>query len=237
MTRTDVHARVGCVQSIVSMRRTFAVSTALALALLAWDPSPSRASPASSAALLISQGKQKEADGDELTALKRYADAVAMDPTSEEAYLALGALRTRRGELSEAEEVYSAAMKRIPASVELVFGRARSRRLWGRHALAAEDLTRALMMVGSAGSSREITIVREVIALKREQKEPAAELSGWRRLLAIAKQTNDVALAKEASLQVRALGIFVGDVDPAILGRSATDLDRKTFASIARRGG
>jgi tetratricopeptide (TPR) repeat protein len=219
------------------MRLPLAVSTALVLACLSWAPTPSHASPASSAALLVSQGKQKEADGEELTALKRYGDALAMDPSSEEAYLALGALRTRRGELSEADEVYSLALKRIPSSFDALLGRAHSRRLWGRHPSAGEDLLHALAMVGNVGTPREIAVLRELVALKREQKEPAAELGAWRRLLSIGKQAGDAALTKEASLQVRALGIFVGDVDPALRGRTDKDLDRRTFAAIARRGG
>lgn len=231
----------GCLMGLWGSTKTRArlASGILLLPLILFfrHPSPSHASPASSAALLVSQGKQKEADGDQLTALKRYADAVAMDPTSEEAYLALGALRTKRGELGEAEQVYTVAMARVPSSFEAVMGRARVRRLAGRFGLASEDLQKALAMTGQGGSPREVLVMRELVSLKRDQKEPAAELSAWRRLLAIARQNGDDALKKEASLQVRALGIFVGDVDPAIRGRTDLDLDRRTFAAIARRGG
>ena len=65
----------------------------------------------------------------------------------------------------------------------------------------------------------------------------SAELAAWRRLLSIGQAKVDGGLVKEASLQARALGIFVGDIDPALRGRTETDLDRRTFASIARRGG
>lgn len=213
------------------------MSIALVTAVTVVDQAPSQASPSSSAELLVSQGKAREAEGDEVTAIKRYSDALAMDPTAEGAYLALGALRAKRGELYEAEEVYALCVQRVPSSVDAVLARAHVRRLRGRLPYAADDLARAQAMIGHPATEREIALLREVVALKREQREPAAELAAWRRLLSIGQARVDGALVKEASLQARALGIFVGDIDPALRGRTETDLDRRTFASIARRGG
>ena len=196
---------------------------------------PSRASPSSSAALLVSQGKEREAAGDELTALKRYGDALSMDPTSEDAYLALGNLRTKRNELGEAEEVYGHALAHLPGSVVLTLYRARVRRLAGKLADAAEDLSHARDAIAFDGSKLERQLLQEIIALKRLQGEPAPQLAAWRRLLSIARSDADEAAIKEASIQARALGIYVGEVDPVLLGRKDPDVVRKALAAIARR--
>jgi tetratricopeptide (TPR) repeat protein len=196
---------------------------------------PSRASPTSSAALLVAQGKEREAAGDELTALKRYGDALALDPTSDEAYLALGNLRTKRGELAEAEQVYGTALTRLPGSVVIVLARARVRRLAGKLPDAADDLARARVAIGNDGSKLERELLVETITLKRLQGEPAAQLAAWRRLLAIARHDGDATAIKEASIQARALGMYMGEVDPALLGRRDPDAVRKALAAIAKR--
>lgn len=214
-----------------------ATRSALALlfaASLCIAPLASEASPASSALMLVEQGKSREADGDELTALKRYGDALSLDGACEPAYLALGALRTKRGEASEAEEVYSQAIARVPASTDALVQRAHVRRLLAKLDLAADDVGHALLAIGATGTAQEIAALRELVAIKRAQHEPAAELPGWRRLLAIARGSGDASLASEASVQTRALGIFVGEVDPALGGRSDEDPARRSLASIAR---
>ncbi|MEO7092418.1 MAG: hypothetical protein ABI175_04150, partial [Polyangiales bacterium] len=211
------------------------VGLAPAAALVSQAFRPAAASPTSSAVMLVAQGKEREAAGDELTALKRYGDALALDPTSLEAYLALGNLRTRRNELGEAEEVYTTAMTRLPGSIVLSIARARVRRLAGRLPYAAEDLSRARLAIGNDGSKLEREVLRETIALKRLQGEPAPQLAAWRRLLSIARAEGDAEATKEASIQARALGMYVGDVDPALLGRKDPDGVRKALAAIARR--
>lgn len=198
---------------------------------------PVSAAPAGSATLLVSQGKQKEADGDELAAIKRYSDAIAIDPSNEEAYLALGALRTKRNELGEAEAVYDVATIRVPASRAVFFHRGHVRRLRGRSADARLDLRRAWLLEGTSSSLEELAIVRELITIAHEQREPAAELLGWRRVLSIARGRGDAALTKEASVQARALAMFVGEIDPVTLGRTSTEPFRKSLASVARRSG
>lgn len=207
------------------------------LSLLVLAVPPASAAPSGSATLLVAQGKQKEADGDELAAIKRYSDAIAIDGTNEEAYLALGALRTKRNELGEAESVYDVATIRVPASRAVYFARGKVRRLRGRVAEARVDLRRAWLLEGNTGSLDELAIVRELITLAHEQREPAAELLGWRRVLAIARARNDAALTKEASVQARALAIFVGEIDPVTIGRTSPEPFRKSLASVARRGG
>ncbi len=198
---------------------------------------PVSAAPSGSAALLVTQGKQREADGDELAAIKRYSDALAIDPGHEEAYLALGALRTKRNELVEAESVYDVAAVRVPGSRAVAFERGRVRRLRGRFAEARLDLRRAWLLEGNTSSPEELAIVRELIAIAHEQREPAAELLGWRRVLAIARARSDGALTKEASVKSRALALFVGEIDPVTWGGTSTEPFRKSLASVARRSG
>lgn len=207
------------------------------LAALAVPPSPGSASPSSSAELLVQQGEQREAEGDELVALQRYRDAIAIDGTNERAYLRLGGLRAKRGELFEAEGVFDVGLSRVPASVELYLGRARVRRARGHFFDAHDDLRRAAQLEGPTSSRRELAVVRETIALAREARLQATELAAWRRALAIGHKLADEALIKESSIQARALGLFVGEIDPVLGGRSLGDPLRKSLASVARRGG
>lgn len=196
-------------------------------------PTVAQASPSTSAALLVDQGAQQESAGNALLAIKRYSDAMSIDPAYEPAYVALATLREKRKELKEAEEVYAAAIARIPTSVALVVGRGHVRRLLGKLADAADDLQHALAAV----SDRSLAVValRELVAVKRLQIEPAAELGAWRRLLALAHANNDSALEKEAGVQARALGIFLGEVDPALAGSADPDAVRRALAAIASR--
>jgi tetratricopeptide (TPR) repeat protein len=217
-----------------SRRAIGAIIIAAAMLLLSGAEAPSSASPAGSAAILVAQGKTQEADGNELTALKRYADAVTLDPTLEEGWLAYGALRAKRGELAEAELVYGEGIVRVPDSVRLVLARAEVRRKTGKFDLAAEDVRRALA-ASPPGAPHEEAAVRGLLTLKRAQGEPAAELAGWRRLLALARAKGDATTTKEATIQVRALRIFVGEIDPALGGRADPDAARRALASIARR--
>lgn len=216
------------------MRRSIAV---LLVAVAALIDRPIAAAPSGSAALLVAQGKQKESDGDELAAIKRYSDAIAIDPVNEEAYLALGALRTKRNELGEAESVYDVAVVRVPASRSLFFARGKVRRMKGHTLEARQDLRRAWLLEGNTSTAEELEIVRELVTVAHEAREPAAELLGWRRLLAIARARNDATLTKEASVQARALAILVGEIDPVTIGRTSPEPARKSLASVARRGG
>lgn len=210
---------------------------ALVLSLACMSDRKIAAAPSGSAALLVAQGKQREADGDELSALKRYSDAIAIDPVNEEAYLALGALRTKRNELMEAEGIYDVAVIRVPGSRSLYLARGKVRRLRGYAHEARVDLRRAWALEGNTTSLEELAIVRELIAVAHDQREPAAELLGWRRVLAIGRARNDATLTKEASVQARALALFVGEIDPVTIGRSSPEPARKSIASVARRGG
>lgn len=219
-----------------SMRRALAFfgTTALVGALCLHAAPDSVASPASSAAVLVDAGKAREVAGDELGALARYHDALTIDPTSSAAYLALGALRVKRNELLEAEQVYTQGVQRVPGSIPLRLGRARIHRLREHWFEAAEDVRIAHAMTAFDGSDNEVTVLREAAAVFRAARWNAPEIAIWRRLWSIGIARQDAALSKEASIQARALGLFMGELDPVLAGKAGTDL-RRSFAAIVRR--
>lgn len=208
-----------------------------ALSLAIARPVPLAASPASSAAFFVEQGKAAEASGQPLAAMKRYSQALEIDPTHEPAWLALGNLRASRKELADAEDVFTEGLARVPLSIDLAVARARVRRLRGLFDDAGQDLRRAWTQNGADGSPREIAIVRERIALARDAKAQPMELASWRRLREIARKNADATLLKESSIQVRALGLYLGPLDPVLRGKASEDPLRAGLASIARRGG
>src|SRR4051812_26586856 len=112
------------------------------LATLAFALSLAVASPAyaSSALELVRAARAHEAAKEDDLAVRRYMDALAVDPTCEEAYLGLGSLRARRGDLREAERVYSMAIEHLPALRAARLGRAYVRRTMGARAEAIDDL-------------------------------------------------------------------------------------------------
>lgn len=185
----------------------------------------------------MKQGKASEASGEDLVAIKRYSDAMAIDPSSEAAYLALAGVREKRGELLEAEEILSVGALRVPTSVDMLIAQGRVLRRRGHTNEAADALRHATSLEGATASPREIAILRERATLERERTAPAAELAVWRRLLAIARQTDDAKLEKEAALQARVLALYVGEIDPVMSGKATHDPLRRTLFSIARRGG
>src|SRR5207253_10180861 len=108
------------------VRRALAAAT-LGLLLVTFRASPAQAS---SALELVKIARAHESARQEELALRRYMEALTLDPTCEEAYLGLGSLRTRRGDLREAERVYSVALEHVPQ-----LRAARTARAWVRLAL------------------------------------------------------------------------------------------------------
>lgn len=184
---------------------------------------------ASSADELVKQARDHEALHDDDVALRRYTDALSIDPTHGDAWLGLGALRMKLGDTEEADRVYSAALERVPSLVSALRGRARARWALGRHAEAERDLDAYATLTGDAGA------LRELAEWFGSDGRTPAQLATWRRLLALVRG-GDEATEKEALRMVRALVILVDAADPA---SSPIDPDatRRALASIARRGG
>jgi tetratricopeptide (TPR) repeat protein len=178
---------------------------------------------------LLREARAHESAHEENLALKRYTEAVTLDAACGECYLGLGALRARLGDLREAERVFSVALAHVPAEYEVLFARARVRRLLGWRDEAAQDL--------EAYASKEaspIPALRELAGWYAADGRAPAQLAVWRRILLLA--ADDPSLAGVARTTVRALQILVGPADPVVAPMEPGG-PRKSFAAIARRGG
>jgi tetratricopeptide (TPR) repeat protein len=170
---------------------------------------PATIASASSALELVRIAKAHELAHEDDIALRRYMEALSLDPTCDEAYLGLGALRARRGDLREAERVYSVALEHVPRLTAARTARAHVRRALGSRVDAAEDLLLA------AGPSEDPKLLRVLASWYGEDGQIPAQLAIWRRIAARAESSDDAVLAHEARTMVRALVILVGPADPA----------------------
>lgn len=208
-----------------AFRRLLGVAAVLATTLLA-----ARA-PASSALELVRMARTHESANEADVAVRRYMEALALDATCEEAYLGLGALRARLGDLREADRVYSVALERLPWLKPAMAARAGVRRALGLRAEAAADLF--------AGATDEVAALRTLAGWYGEDGQLPAQLAVWRRLATIADATGDAPLTREARTMVRALVLVVGPADPAAAPPPTRPREasvREALASFARRG-
>ncbi len=207
----------------MSVPGNFACVVAL-MTLLGGGP----AAASSSADELVRQARAHEAVREDDVALRRYTDALTVDRTHEGAWLGLGALRMKLGEPAEAERVYDTALAQLPALRLALEGRARARWSLGRHAEAEADLE------AYATSDNDVTALRELAAWFGADGRTPAELATWRRLLTIAKSSQDDPFEREARRMVRALIIVVDGSDPAA-SPADPDETRRALAKIAAR--
>jgi tetratricopeptide (TPR) repeat protein len=209
----------------VSVRVLLAAVAAAAMLLAARTV---KASPSSDE--LVRQARAHEAAHEDDLALRRYTEALNLDPTHEDAWLGLGALRLRLGEAAEAERVYAAALERVPMLRRALEGRARARWALGRHPEAEGDLE------AYAASQADGAAWRELASWYGVDGRAPAQLAVWRRLLADAVATNDAAAEKEARRMVRALVVLVDRADP-VCAPAAPDATRRAMAAIGLKGG
>jgi tetratricopeptide (TPR) repeat protein len=219
----------------MGQRRNRTSIAAASLSLVFSPLCPGRADASSSADELVHQAREHEAAHEEDVAVRRYTEALSIEPTNPDAWLGLGALRMKLGDPSEAERVYAAALDRVPSLRPALVGRARARWALGRHAEAESDLE-AYALPGD-----DIASLRELAQWYGSDGRTPAQLAIWRRLLRIASAgagangtaTRDDALISEARRMVRALVILVDGADPA---SSPVDPDwaRRAMARIAR---
>ena len=191
---------------------------------------PQIARATSSSDELVREARAHETEHENELALRRYTEALTIDPTSADAYLGLAALRLRLGEPKEAAMVYGAALEHVPSLDAALVGRARARRAAGIRDLAAIDLDAYAHKTGDTAAFRELARWYE------EDGRFAAELAVWRTLADVAVRTQDAALATQAAKTIRALLALVKPVDPAAFP-AATDATRRALAHDARRAG
>lgn len=182
---------------------------------------------ASSSALeLVRIAREHERAHDEEVALRRYSEALGIDPTCEEAYLGLGSLRARRGDLRESDRVYSVALEHLPGSRAARSARAYVRRALGANAAAVDDLL---------ASTEDETAALEVIARWHgEDGQTVAQLAWWRRIAAHPRTAENATRLRQAKTMVRALVIVVGTLDPAASPPELRGL-RATLSTLAKR--
>ncbi len=167
-----------------------------------------RTASASSALELVRQAHAREATNNADVALRLYTDALALDPTCGPAYLGLGELRTRHGDLREAERVYSVALEHIPDLQSARLARAYVRRALGTRTEAIEDL---LALASLAPDPAPLRILARWYA---EESQTPMQLAVWRRIHVLAETVGDRPLLREARATIRALLLLVGDADP-----------------------
>lgn len=184
---------------------------------------------ASSALDLVAMARAHEAAHNEDLAVRRYTEALALDPTCEQAYLGLGRLRARGGDLHEAERVYDVALAHLPALRTARVGRAYVRRALGARSEAIDDLM--------TGAEDDPAALRTLASWHAEDGQTPAQLAAWRRIVARAEVTQDAALLHEARVMVRALLLFVGPADPARQPAADDSVARKLIATVAGKGG
>ncbi|HSO36763.1 MAG TPA: tetratricopeptide repeat protein [Labilithrix sp.] len=202
---------------------------ALAAILIAACVATSTPASASSALELVRAARAHEAAKEEDLAVRRYMEALALDPTCDEAYLGLGSLRSRQGDLREAERVYSLAIEHLPGLRAARLGRAYVRRALGARTEAVDDL---LM-----GGDEDPAAMRILAGWYGEEGQTPAQLAVWRRIAARAEATADAVLLHEAKTTIRALLILVGPADPAATPATEDRGVRRLVATLARRGG
>ncbi len=183
---------------------------------------------ASSVDELVKSGEAHESAGDPEIAARRYTDALSLDPTSEQAYLHLGALRAHQGDGREAVRVYSVALSHMPGFH--LARKARAHAYWQTG--AREDAERDLEDYLDQRPEDEGSL-RTLADWYGLHGRHAAQLATWRRLRARAR---DEGAQKEAATMVRALQIMVAPADPVLAPESSEPV-RRSVARITRRGG
>lgn len=161
---------------------------------------------AGSADELVRMAKAHEAAKDDDLALRRYTEALGIDPASEAAYLGLAALREKRGEPREAERTYAVGLEHVPQSTDLRLARARLLWTTGRFADAEAD--------ARAVAAKDLHALEELAAWNEREGWFPAALAWTRDLATSAAARGDQERATKARAHERALLQLVGDVDP-----------------------
>lgn len=183
---------------------------------------------ASSAEELLASAKRLERAQDDELAARRYSEALALDAGLAEAWLALGALRTRQGDYREAERVYAVCVTRLPGLVLARSAHADALRALGRTAEAVEEIE---LVARAAPRER-----RRIATWYTEEGRFPAALAIWRVVLAQAIDAHDDETITEARAMVRALVVVARPVDPAAYPASSNRV-RQMLGRIARNGG
>jgi tetratricopeptide (TPR) repeat protein len=220
----------------VTRPRLIAAKTLLVLFCVLATPAGARADEgdrwaSSTATELTRQGREHAERGDDALALRRFADALRLDPSYGPAYLELGAARERMGDFVEAERTYGVAIAHVPNFVAAFRARAALLRRMGESAREIADLEHLTRLAEGPDT------LRALAARYVENRAWPAALATFRRLRALAEQNGDEQLARESTVPVRALAILGAELDPVIAGLGHRDWVRRALASVAKRRG
>ncbi len=172
---------------------------------------------------------QEEQSGNIAQALREYTESLAIDSTLGEAYLRLGALRERMGDLREAELVYSEAARLGDTRAHALVQRSHLLRAEGRSADALRDLEYAVLLEANPDALAELA--QHYV----EAHAFSAALFTFRRILASAQLSGDPTALETARLEVRALSVLAAETDPTGDRARRHDWVGRSLVSIARR--
>jgi tetratricopeptide (TPR) repeat protein len=191
-----------------------------------------RRASASSCDEYVRSARAHEAAGENDRALRSYNDAVTLDPTCSAAWLGLGALRTKTGDLAEAERVYDAALSHVPSLADAIAGRARSRWHLGRGTEAEDDMREYVERSAPNDRRAALAGLVELASWYAPTNQSPAQLACWRRIVVLAHGVDD-ALEERARATAAALAIIVGPADP-VTHPPRVDLLRSVAARLRR---
>lgn len=175
---------------------------------------------------LLERGARHEQAGRVAEALVAYTEAVRLDPSNGGALLALGRLRVRMNDPREAEAILSAATNFSDVAPQAFAERAKLLKSRGHDDEALLDLENAVALAPDETAWSE-ELARWYVA--RRAWLPA--LSVYRRLRLELRGTSR---ERNAALEVQALQVLAGDLDPVARGRSPDySFARRSLARLA----
>jgi tetratricopeptide (TPR) repeat protein len=177
----------------------------------------------------LERAREFERRADLAQALREYTESIALDSTLGEAYLRLGALRERLGDVREAELVYSQALRFADSNARALLQRSHLRRALGRSVQALTDLEASVELE----ASREA--LEELARLYVQAHAWSAALSTFRRIESSARESGDKAGLDSAALEVRALRVLAAETDPCAQRAPKHDWVGRALSHIARR--
>ncbi len=189
---------------------------------------PRRVTMPSGAEELADRGRRLEDAQRYTEAITAYSESIKLDSSRGETLLALGKLRMRLGEASEAELLFSTAARHANVAAEALTLRAHVRMAEGRTAEAARDLENAARL-----SPDDVARTDELSAMYAAHGAWPQALSLWRRAAAVSREADR---DRQTKLKVRALTLLAADLDPVMAGGGpGYSWTRHAFAKIASR--
>ena len=181
---------------------------------------------------LTAAARNHEAHGDGDVALRQYSEAITLDPTCATGWLGLASLRSRMGDVAEAERVYTAALSHLPTLAEAIAARARARWQLGRTDEAEDDMLHFAEKSAPSDRGRALAALEELARWYGSVRQTAAQLGVWRRILSLADGSDEATFTR-ARVHVAALVAVVATADP-VTHPPRVDLLRSVAARLRR---